>query len=371
MKIGILPTMAGRKAGGVETYELGLIRALSRTDDRNAYTIYALGPNTAAALDPKQDNFKVRVMKPSNRILSMSTTLPLSLSRAGLNVCHATFVPPLVPPKKLVYTLHCMSQFIRPDLYPWHMRWRINALTKIGMKFAELIICVSEDIRQSALEDFKIAPDRLGVVHNGIDDCFAPVKDTPELRDHLRQAFGIDRPYILFAGKLEARKNIIGLVKAFDCFRKETGGKHRLVLAGRPNWASQGIDETIEELGLQNEIIRTGHLTLDQLPPLYSGADVFVFPSFWEGFGLPVAEAMACGVPVITSNLSAMPEVAGGAAMLIDPKRVEDIAAAIHKVCTDSQLRAQMRAAGLKRARQFSWDTVARQTIEAYRKIAA
>lgn len=370
MKVGIFPIMAGRKAGGVETYERSLIASLDQVDEQNHYTVFAPGRYTLGAIEPDANNIDVELLRPANRVISMSTTLPVKLARSKLDVFHATFAPPVVSPKKLVYTLHCMSQFTRPELYPWPMRLRLNTLTQLGMKRADLVICVSQNVYDHAREDFRISPDRLCVVHNGINRCFRPLPVDARLREQLRLQYGIDRRFLLFTGRLEARKNVAGLVHAFDRFRKETGSDHRLVLAGRMNWASGGLKAALDELRLWDDVIITGHLPIEQLPPLYSAADAFVFPSFWEGFGIPVLEAMACGTPVIASNVSSIPEVAGDAARLVNPHKINDIAEAIHDVTGNVRLRDTMRRKGLARAAQFSWDTVALRTLEAYERVA-
>jgi glycosyltransferase involved in cell wall biosynthesis len=370
MKVGIFPIMAGRKAGGVETYERSLIASLDKLDEQNHYTVFAPGRDTLRAIDPDSDNIDVHLLKPSNRVISMSTTLPVKLARSTLDVFHATFAPPVVSPKKLVFTMHCMSQFTRPELYPWPIRLRLSALTRLGMKRADLVLCVSQNVYDHARDDFGISTDRLCVVHNGINRCFQPVTVDARLRHRLQMQYGIDRPFLLFTGRLEARKNVAGLVRAFDCFRRETGSKHRLVLAGRMNWTSGELRDTIDQLQLWDDVIITGHLPIEQLPALYSAADAFVFPSFWEGFGIPVLEAMACGTPVVASNVSSIPEVAGGAARLVNPHRIGDIAEAIHDVTGNARLRESMRQKGFLRAAQFSWDSVARRTLEAYERVA-
>jgi glycosyltransferase involved in cell wall biosynthesis len=167
---------------------------------------------------------------------------------------------------------------------------------------------------------------------------------------------------------LVARKNIIRMLEAFHHFRHEVKSEIKLVLAGTKSWTSEGIDETIERLKLKDHVIELGYVNNHDLPVLYSGAEMFVFPSLWEGFGIPVIEAMACSTPVLTSNNSALPEVAGGAAVLIDPYSVEDIASGMYKLFSDATLRQSLRAKGLERAKFFTWRRTAQQTLEAYKR---
>ena len=169
-------------------------------------------------------------------------------------------------------------------------------------------------------------------------------------------------------GTLEPRKNLTTLLQAFARLRRagQVDPALRLVLAGARGWLDEPIFRTVRSFGLDEAVHFPGFIDDDDLPDLYRGAAAFVFPSLYEGFGLPVLEAMACGAPVVTSNTSSMPEVAGGAAMLVDPRDVDGLAAAIARVLRDEGLRARLRAAGLARARQFSWETAARQVLDAY-----
>jgi glycosyltransferase involved in cell wall biosynthesis len=167
------------------------------------------------------------------------------------------------------------------------------------------------------------------------------------------------------------RKNILGTLEAFAQVKKESPSDLKLVLTGSKTWAAKEADELIAALGIQNDIIDLGKSPMEDLPVIYGGALGLVYASFWEGFGMPIVEAMACGTPVITSNLSSMPEIAGSAALLVDPYSVQDLAAAIHKITTDATLRARLTELGLQRANAFSWEKTAQQTLFAYKRMAA
>ncbi len=185
----------------------------------------------------------------------------------------------------------------------------------------------------------------------------------------MRRRPGPDRPFFLYVGKLHANKNIVRLIEAFHMFVAETGSDMLLVLAGRQVWGCEGIMETIVRLQLTDRVRLIGHRPQAELPALYSAAAAFVFPTLWEGFGLPVVEAMACGTPVITSDIACLPEITDGAALLIDPESIVDLAAAMHRVHSDSALHSDLRARGLARAGCFDWNHTARATRDAYRRV--
>jgi len=243
-------------------------------------------------------------------------------------------------------------------------------LFRVGFERAAVTICVSDYVRQRVMEDYGIDADRLAVVHNGISDAFRPHPMDDPLRADLAARYGIDAPFILSVGRLEPRKNVVRLVRAFARFKRESLAPHKLVLVGRPNWRLDDIVRAIREEEVEDSVLRIGHLPLELMPALYSAADVFAFPSLYEGFGIPPLEAMACGAPCVVSNNTAMPEVSDGAACLVDPYDVDDIAGALLELVTDDARREQMRRKGFARAAEFSWARTAERTLEVYRRVA-
>jgi glycosyltransferase involved in cell wall biosynthesis len=366
MRFGTFVVMAGRQAGGPETYEHRLVRALAALDRKNEFHIFCYSRSAADSFALAQENVRFHVLRPGPRWLSTLATLPLQMRAAGVDLLHATFVPPLLSPAPYVFTMHCFSNFVHPEFYHPVVRWRLNGLIRRGLDRARVVLCVSRTVRDLVAETFKSPEERLAVVYNGVGDDFHPVE--PALaRDVLARRYGITGPYALFVGQLKARKNIKRILEAFARFRLDTRSDLRLVLAGRRDWSAAGMDEIIDRERLRPHVIELGHLRHEDLAVLYSGARMFVFPSLWEGFGIPVIEAMACGTPVITSDDSCLPEIAGGAALLVDPTSVEAIAEAMERVDSDESLREGLRAKGLERARFFSWRRTAEQTLAAYR----
>lgn len=209
--------------------------------------------------------------------------------------------------------------------------------------------------------------DKITVIHLAAGEHFRPQAE-PVIHSVLDRT-GVRQPYILYVGSIEPRKNLIRLLEAFAQLRHWSTRWDLVVVGGRNIWKSSPVGETTEKLELKHFVHFTGYIPDSDLPGIYNGADLFVFPSLYEGFGLPVLEAMACGTPVITSNTSSLPEVAGDAALLVDPYNVEEIAAAMRHVLEDSALANDLRERGLEHAKKFSWEKTARQTISVYEKV--
>jgi glycosyltransferase involved in cell wall biosynthesis len=370
MKIGIFVAMAGRKAGGPETYECELVRSLASIDKVNEYHIFCFNRAAQESFHLSQENFKFHTMWPPIRSVSMLTSLTFKLLKYKTDVLHATYVPPALAVRDYVYSLLCFSMFQHPEFYPPAVRWRIQKLTAHGIKKSRLTLCISQNIRDLTAEKFGVSADRLGVVYLGVSDIFRPLPEK-EKRRLLRESYGINDPYILFSGRWEARKNITGTLEAFARFKRERKSETKLVLEGRRTWSAQQAQELIDRLGLQNDIIEIGRVKREEMPLLYGGAEALVYASLWEGFGLPIVEAMACGTPVITSNISSMPEVAGDAGLLVDPYSVKDLAAAMDAIISDGTVRESLRMKGLERAKIFTWKRTAQQTLAAYEQMVA
>jgi glycosyltransferase involved in cell wall biosynthesis len=229
----------------------------------------------------------------------------------------------------------------------------------------DAVITVSRQSCQDLIKYLPVNPKKINVIPEAASLHFHPLNEAeylPALERH-----GIRRPYILSVGSLEPRKNLLRLLEAYA---RLEGSRPSLVIAGARNyWKSSPVVETVSRLGLEQHVRFTGYVEDADLPALYSAASLFVFPSLYEGFGLPVLEAMACGTPVVTSSVSSLPEVAGDAALLVDPRDVDAIASAMRRILDDSDLAADLRARGLARAAQFSWERTARETLAVYEKV--
>jgi glycosyltransferase involved in cell wall biosynthesis len=369
MKIALFLANAGRHSGGPEVYETELVRALAAIDKVNEYHVHCLDGRGPALVGVVQDNVTFHRLRPAIRPLSMLTSLPLQLWRGRADVLHATFMPPPFSPVDYLYTLVCFSMYRHPEFYPPSIRLRVRALVERGIRAAKFLLCVSDNVRGLFQERFGIPSDRMAVTYMAASSRFRPLPE-PEVRSYLEQ-YGIRDPYLLFSGRWEKRKNILGILEAFAAFKREARSPHKLVLTGKRGWDSGEVLEAVARLSLGSDFIDLGPTPVDELPYLYCGAEALVYASLWEGFGMPIVEAMSCGTPVITSNISSMPEVAGGAALLVDPYRSDEIAGAMQRLCSNSAVRQSYRERGLERSREFSWERTARKSLESYRAVAA
>jgi glycosyltransferase involved in cell wall biosynthesis len=365
MRIGVLVLMAGRVAGGPETYEVELLRALARLDRRNEYIIYCTGAEAPAAIGVRQDNVRYHVLQPALRAVSIAATLPARLLRDGVDFLHSTFTPPPVSVSREVLTLHCLSSFVHPEFYRRSIAWRLNTLLRLGMRRAERVLCVSQTTADDVHERFGIPRARLAVAYNGVSPRFQPVP-AAEAQRRVREELKLDGPYALFVGKLEPRKNVVRLLEGFAQFRKDTGSETRLMLAGNRTGMTPAIEQLIARLDLGDAVVQPGYVPGELLTSMYSAARMFLLPSIWEGFGIPIVEAMACGTPVLTSSATCLPEVAGDAAVIVDPHSVPSIAEGIATLDASADLRATLRERGFTRARMFTWDNSAKATLDAY-----
>ncbi len=285
--------------------------------------------------------------------------------RAPYDVYHeTTFFPAAIKDVPVVYTLHDLSLIKFRDKHPRERVWYFDLFFKRRLPYASHIITVSDFIRSEIIEELKIPQQMITTVHEAPDPGFSP-RSEAELSETLRR-HGLPREYILFVGTLDPRKNLPLLLDALSICKTDVP----LVLVGWQGWGDEEVWRGIEGLGLSRRVFVTGYVSEDTLACLFSGAVAFVYPSLYEGFGLPVLEAMACGCPVICSNAASLPEVAGDAALLIDPKSAESLAHSLDEICSDSELRDSLRTRGFARAAQFSWRETARRTLEVFQKTA-
>jgi glycosyltransferase involved in cell wall biosynthesis len=366
MKIGLFPLWVGSMSGGIATYDTELLPALANVAPDDEFHVYSPSRAAIQRLRMNDANVTHHLLFPRSRWLNVPISFPVAAAAAHFDLIHMTHVPPPVSPKPYVMTLHCYSTFGFPQFYPTGLRLRMNFLTKMGLRSARMVICVSHGLRDIAESDLGIPADRLAVAYNGISDEFQPM-DKAEANRQVFETYGIDTPYILFVGVIAPRKNVARLVEAYDLFRRETRSDAKLVLAGR-KWIADDVDRVVERLGLSSQVIHIDHMDHSRLPVLYSGAEMMVFPSLWESFGIPVVESMACGTPVVTSRGSCLPETAGDAALLVDPYSPEAIAEGMCRIMNNSDLCESLRHKGIERARRFTWRNSALQTLAAYRR---
>ena len=361
--------MVGRRSGGPETYELQLLRALCQQAPEDRFTAYCVNDTAESALSKQSPELSVRTLRPSLRWISFTLSLPLELLRRPVDVFHATYVAPPYVPGKFVFTLHDLSPFSNPEMYPAAIRFRLQRGFASSIRWSDAVLCVSEFTRNHLLEMFPEAVGKAHVTHHGLDPVFGIVQDRFIVQRCL-QRYGVDCPYVLCLGKVLARKNTGRVLEAFHKLKQETKLPHKLLVVGRRMWTSSDIGPLIARLGLEPHVIFTGHVPDEDIPLLYNGADALAFPSLFEGFGFPILEAMACGCPVVTSNVTSLPEVAGGAAIIVNPYRVDEIAEGLYRALTDEPLRADLISRGILRSREFTWQKTAADVLRIYRQVA-
>lgn len=279
------------------------------------------------------------------------------------------FVPahvlPLVCPAKVVTTIHDLGGLRFPAGYSWFERWYAKFATRLALKRA-IVLTPSEFVRQEILHLFPADPTRVKVIPNGYDsELFCPVEDKEKIAAVL-QKYQIRQPYFLSIGRLEEKKNTAGIVKAFEIFKGEINhltiqpsNHYQLVLLGKPGYGYEKVRQAIEKSEFKNNIILPGWVATEDVPALMAGASAFVFPSFYEGFGIPVLEALAVGTPVIAANRAALPEVCQDAAILVNPYKPAEIARAMKEIAASPELRQELVRRGLERVKEYSWEKTA------------
>jgi glycosyltransferase involved in cell wall biosynthesis len=375
LKVGILGHLLdvrpGFRQAGVSRYIAFLVDALpSASPDR--FVVY-VGPQAGDTLPRRSGLRWVRGRLPTGtpevRIAWEQLIAPALLARDGIDVVHAPVnVSPHFTSRPTVVTVHDLAFRLFPEQYPGLKRRYLDALTRRSVEQADQVIAVSDNTRADLLRAYRVHPERVHVVPNGVDPSLQPINDPTSLAQ-FRARHQLPDQFILALSTLQPRKNLITLLRAWA--RLDASSRLPLVVAGAPGWKVDPIFEEVRALGIADQMRFAGYAASDELALWYSAATLFVYPSLYEGFGLPVLEAMACGTPVVSSNASSLPEVAGDAALLVDPRDVDGLAAAIDRLAQDPTLRASLAKQGIERARQFSWARTARETVEVYRLAAA
>lgn len=281
------------------------------------------------------------------------------------------FVPahvlPLIHPRRSVVTVMDLGYLHYPETHRRLERFYLDRSTRWNAAQASRVIAISQATRDDLITRYGTDAEKIAVIYPGIDEEMARVEDVERI-EQTKARYGLRARYLLYVGTLHPRKNLVRLIRAFGALLRawppESGETPALVLGGKKGWLYADIFDEVRRLGLQDRVVFPGYIPQADLPALLSGADLFVFPSLFEGFGFPILEAMACGVPVVTSRASCLPETAGDAALLVDPLDVEGIAHGMMQALTDANLRAQLTARGRRRAAQFTWSRCAREILD-------
>ncbi|HXK33714.1 MAG TPA: glycosyltransferase family 1 protein [Dehalococcoidia bacterium] len=370
MRIAIDATSVPPKPAGAGVYALELARALARRPPSgDGYAIFIRGDWLDEELRGRRD-WRIERVRTSRtgRVPWEQARLPGRLHALAADVLHSTHhTLPLRPMRtKRVVTVHDVTFFRIPGRYTAARRLYMQAMTRASARVADAIIVPSLAVRDDVVRTLGVDAAKVSVIYEAAAGRF--VRASEDAVAAMRQRYMLEAPYVLSVGSLEPGKNRGRLFRAFRALLDE-GIAYDLVVAGQPAWKYAEEGALVRELRLLPRVKYLGYVPDDDLPALYSGATAFAFPSLYEGFGIPVLEAMACGVPVLTSAVSATAEVAGDAALLCDPESVESIRDGLRRLLTDASLRADYAARGQKRASEFSWARAAEETRAVYERV--
>lgn len=361
-------SMAPARPTGGSYYALNLARTLPLIDDSHRYVIYAR-PHSLERLAPVRDVATIVDVGPLPRLGRYAweqAALPRDLKRRGVALLHSPhYTSPVLCPCPRIVTVHDMTFFLLPERFKLARRLPYQLATRAASRFAKRVIVPSQSTSNDLQRILKTPSSRIAITPEGAASSFRPVP--LEEATSVARKYGLEPGYLLSLGTQEPNKNRGAIIKALGRLVSEGRDLH-LAVVGGGGWRTESEHAEIERLNLTSRIHYTGYVEEADLPAIYSAASVFLFPSLHEGFGLAALEAMACGVPVVTSNTSSLPEVTGDAALLIDPRNPFELAEATARILDDPMLAQRLRQDGPRRAAQFTWENCARLTVDVYRE---
>jgi glycosyltransferase involved in cell wall biosynthesis len=366
MRIGIDARLVYYSQAGIGQYIMHLINGLAKIDSKNEYVVLQSRKDESNIL--KQPNFKrVSLWTPSHHRLERFS-LNVELMRLGLDLLHSPdFIPPHRPSCKSVITVHDLAFMLYPHFLTKESAHYYGHIDQ-AVRWTDHIIAVSHSTKRDVVEHLGVPEDKITVVHEATNPIFRPI-DRVQAQERVRERYGVDGPFILFVSTIEPRKNVSTLLRSVwqlgECYKEDV----RLVMAGGKGWLFEDVFALMNELKLDDRVHLLGQVPNEDLLDLYNAAEMLAHPAFYEGFGLPPLEAMACGLPVIVSNVASLPEVVGDAALLIDPHDVDELTVALWRVLNDDELRQEMQEKGLRQAERFSWERAARETVDIYGRV--
>lgn len=370
MRIGLDATAVDPCEGfGIHTYALNLTRSLLEIDTRNEYVVYCRR-EVPAAFRPFSSRTEFRICRLEGRKACEQLWLPLVAPFDSLDVFHCLCSLPVMAPKNSILSAHGVSWRVSPEMFTVAQRLYWRHCAERTMRKAKRLIAISEWTKGMAIRELGIPDSKIDVVHHGADlERFSQTYSPPEIAE-LKTRHSLPDRFILFVGGMLPVKNLGTLIRSFQRLL-ESGeiGDRYLVIAGGKGWGAQAVFDLVERLQLKDRVVFTGFFPAEDLPALYSAADVFVLPSLFEGFGLPIVESFASRTPVVTSNVSCLPEIAKDAAILVDPRDEVQLAEAISRVLQDESLRRSLVEKGVERAAHFTWQRTAEGTLAAYEKV--
>lgn len=366
MHIAIDAHSVGTGLAGNETYITNLIEALAALDTANRYTLYVTKRAALERFAGRWPHVSVRRTLPHTPFVRIPLTFPFELRRRPVDLLHVQFTAPPFAPCPVVSTIHDLAFEHLPETFNRRSWVQLRLTVRRTARTAAHIITPSEFSRRDLIETYNIAPERITVTLEAAAPHFRPA--SAETVTAVKRTYGIEGDYVLAVGSIQPRKNLVRLVRAYSDLRRSRSQAKlpQLVLVGKRAWLYGETLRAVEQSGVATNVIFTGYVPERDLPALYTGALCFVYPSYFEGFGLPPLEAMSCGAPVIAGNRTSLPEVVGDAGILVDPFDTDAIGAGLARLIGDEDLRATLRRRGLERAALFSWHDTARRTLQVY-----
>jgi len=359
MRFGLDGVPLRGKKSGIGHYTLELARGLATLVPEHEFEIVSPGAFSSPLSSAPNLHFTDARARGLQRRYWWPIGLPLYCRRASFALFHGTnFDLPYWSSCPRVLTIHDLSLLLFPETHEEHLVRRARRVLPLMVRKANAIITPSETVKREVCEHLRLSEDKVFAIPEAARACFYPAPSSETV-----QRLGIQPEFILFVGTVEPRKNLLTLVRAFEQIPKI-----QLVIAGQKGWLSDDLMKYLNGSAIRDRVLFTGHLSDDDLRALYSSCRVFVYPSLYEGFGLPLLEAMACGAPVVTSNVGSIVETVGDAARLVSPTDVDDLAHAITSLLNDSRERERLSLAGLEHAKKFSWERTAAATWEVYKQ---
>jgi len=376
MRIGInILFLIPGKVGGSEIYLRNLLENLTMIDRENEYILFTNMENSGT-FKISQDNFKevlcpVRASFRPARVLWEQFILPFQIKKYRIEVLHSPgYTAPLLASCCSIVTIHDMNYFYYPEDFSKLTTFFLKLLVPLAARRSRKIITVSRNSKKDIVQILKIPESKICVIYEaGSSHLSVPIVIENKVREKLKERCGIDKKFILTVSVSHPHKNLHRLVEAYDILCKRYQIACQLLIVGIKGRAQSGLMNLVKELSLEKRVIFTGWVSNEDLLLLYSEAELFVFPSLFEGFGIPVLEAMAQGTPIVSSNAASLPEVVGDGALLVDPCNIDEIAEAMHRVLTDETLRVALIKRGFKRVSRFSWEKTARETLAVYKRV--
>jgi glycosyltransferase involved in cell wall biosynthesis len=371
MRIGIDATSLPQRPVGAGNYIIQLVRALSQQTSQAHFSVFTQRHGLPLLEVSERSDFQLVVLpdqSPAQRLMWEQTAFPALAARHHLDLLHSLhYTMPLAYQGRSVVTFHDLTFFLFPRLHTLPKRYFFRLFIHLSRRRAAAIIADSESTRLDAIRLAGVPPSRIHTVLLGVTPDFHPESDVAVL-EAVRQKYNLPERFLLFVGLLEPRKNLPALLQAFAKLPPQQP-EVKLVIVGRQGWMYAQTLQLVQSLGLVEKVHFTGYVDQADMPQVYNLAEMAIYPSTYEGFGLPVLEAMACGAPVITSNVSSMPEIAGEAGVLVPPGDISALGQAIEHLLSDPAERQRRSALGLERAARFTWQRTAAQTLEVYKRV--